>query len=317
MRPRTLLRFLLQGAACVLLYLPITYAQLPSRLERCLPFPTYAQEVMELNEEVAAKTAFAEPRPRIIIDVVKFEGPIHIPQTTVQQLITELKQHTFDTSKDWLQELQEVGIESVWRDNGYFKSVVTAKAAFISSDSRGMHVSVTAHVDEGLQYRLGTVQFRSSDPNVPLAFGAEELRKQIPMNDGDVFSAAKIRASLDALKNLYGSNGYIDFVAEPLTDIDDSRQHISLIIKLDQQKQFRLAKVEALGLDPKMEFLFKSKLKTGDVFNSHAVEDFLKQNAAALPPDILPSDIELHRDVRRGTVDLQFNVYQGCPNLPN
>jgi hypothetical protein len=47
------------------------------------------------------------------------------------------------------------------------------------------------------------------------------------------------------------------------------------------------------GLDPKMELLFKSKLKTGDIFNSQVVEDFLRQNAAVLPPDILPSDIAI------------------------
>jgi outer membrane protein assembly factor BamA len=260
-----------------------------------------------MDEEIAAKTALAEPRPRIVIDAVKFDGPIHIPETAEQQLIAELKKHDFDANGNWLQELQEVGIESVWRDNGYFKSVVTAQAAFVSSDSRGLHVSVAAHVEEGLQYRLGAVQFRSSDPNVPLAFGAEELRKQIRMNEGDVFSASKIRTSLDALKHLYRSSGYIDFVAEPLIDIDASRQRISLVREPDQQKQFRLGKVEVFGLDPKMELLFKSKLKTGDIFNSQVVEDFLRQNAAVLPPDILPSDMEGHRDLKNGTVDLSRN----------
>jgi hypothetical protein len=108
----------------------------------------------------------------------------------------------------------------------------------------------------------------------------------------------------------------MDFVTTPLTEIDDSRQRISLVIVLDQQKQFRVASVEVYGLDPKMETLLKSKLKLGDVYTWQVVEDFLKQNASALPPDISPSDIELHRDVRRGTVDVRFNIFRGCPNLP-
>jgi outer membrane protein insertion porin family len=269
-----------------------------------------------MDEEVAAKTEFKEPRPRIIIDDLKFDEPVHIPDSTKQQLIAELKQRVFDAYGDWLEEIQDVGIESVWRDNGYFRATVIAQATFISSDSRGMHVSVTAHVDEGLQYRLGSVQFRSSNPDDPLAFRPEELRKQIPMSEGDIFSAEKIRKSLDALKRLYGSEGYIDFVVAPLTDIDDANGHrISLIMELDQQKQFRLRTVEVFGLDPKMESLLRARLKTGDVFNWQVVEDFLKQNASSLPPDISQSDIEAHRDVRNGTVDLRFNVYQGCPNL--
>lgn len=268
-----------------------------------------------MDEEVAAKTGFKEPRPSIIIDAVKFDGPIHIPDSAKQQLIAELKQHDFDAYDDWLKELQDVGIKGVWRDNGYFRAEVTTQAAFVSSDSTGMHVSVTAHVEEGLQYRLGSVQFRSSDPDVPLVFRPEELRKAFPFKNGDLFSAAKIRDGLDALWRLYGSEGYIDFVAVPLTT-DDTHDHlISLIMELDQQKQFRLRTVEVFGLDSKMESLFRAKVKTGDVFNWQVIEDFLKQNAAALPPDISPSDIELHRDVKNGTVDLRFNIYQGCPNL--
>ena len=53
-----------------------------------------------------------------------------------------------------------------------------------------------------------------------------------------------------------------------MTDIDDGHDHrISLIMGLDQQKQFRLHTVEVFGLDPKMESLLRAKLKTGDVFN--------------------------------------------------
>jgi len=64
-----------------------------------------------------------------------------------------------------------------------------------------------------------------------------------------------------------------------------------------------------------MHLIDEARLKTGEVFNWQVVEDFIKQNASALPADILLSDIALHRDVRNGTVDLRFNVYEGCPNL--
>ncbi len=268
-----------------------------------------------MDEKVAAGT-----RIRIIVDDVKFDGPVHVSEAVRQQVVSDLKQHNFndssDLESDWLGEIQAVGLRGVWQDQGYFKVEVTAKEEFIRNDSMGKHVRIIVHINEGPQFRLGDVQFRSSDPSEPLAFRPEELRRLIPVRERDIFSATKIREGLDALRELYGSHGYIDFVATPLTDIDDGRQRISLVMELDQQKQFRVASVEVFGLDVKMETLLKSKLKPGDVYNSQVVEDFLKQNASALPPDISPSDIELHRDVRRGTVDFRFNIFQGCPNLP-
>jgi hypothetical protein len=327
MRTGTLLRFVLPGVVCALLYLPSTHAQLPPRLERCLPFPTYGQEVTALNEEadakiratdeeVATKTGFEEPQPGVVIDTIKFDGPVRIPDSATQELIAELNYHDFAADGDWLKAALDQGIPAMWRDRGYFNVAVTARAEVTRNDSTGRHVSVTAHVDEGLQYRLGAVQFRSADPDIPLAFGTEELRKLIPMSEGDLFNTSKIRDGLEALKRLYGSAGYIDFVGEPLTEVDDTHDHrISLIMELDQQTQFRLRTLEVFGLDPKLESLLRAKLKTGEVFDWQVVEDFLKQNASALPHDLSPSDIEAHRNVKNGTVDLRFNIYQGCPNL--
>ncbi|MGA7855068.1 MAG: POTRA domain-containing protein [Candidatus Acidiferrales bacterium] len=272
-----------------------------------------------MDEEVAARTGMKEPRQRIIVDDVKFDGPIHLSEALRQKVVSDLKRRLFNDNSGsesaWLGEIQAVGLMGVWQDQGYFKVEATAKEEFIRNDSTGKHVRIIAHINEGRQFRLGDVQFRSSDPAEPLAFGPEELRRSIPMGEGDIFSAAKIWEGLDALRDLYGSHGYIDFVATPMTDIDDSRPRVSLLMELDQQKQYRVASVEVHGLDQKMETLLRSKLKPGDVYNWQVVEDFLKQNAAALPPDISPSDIELHRNVKRGTVDFRFNTFQGCPNL--
>jgi Surface antigen variable number repeat len=310
MRPGIVLRFVLPGVVLALVYPSPTCAQLPKRLERCLPYPTYAQEIRDMDEEVAAKMKIEEPQGmiiRTIVDDVKFDGPIHISDSARQQLISEVKQRDSDSSSEWLDDVRDVDIKRVWRDQGYFRAEVTAKEEIVRKDSAGEHVLVIVHVDEGVQYRLGAVQFRSSDPDVPLAFPTEELRKLIPMSEGDIFSAEKIRESLDALQHLYGSEGYIDFVAEPLTDIDESRQRISLVMELDQQKQFRVGKVEVVGSNPVIEAFLKSKLKPGDIFSSRFVEDFLKENKAALPPDISPEDFELLRNVKNGIVDLRFN----------
>jgi outer membrane protein assembly factor BamA len=173
---------------------------------------------------------------------------------------------------------------------------------------------LTVHVDEGLQYKLGDVQFRSSDPAVPLVFSSEELRKLIQMREGDLFSVAKIREALDGMKEFYGSHGYIDFVVSPITYIDNERGRVSLMMELDQQKQFRLGKIEVFGLDPRAENLLSSTLKPGDTVNIPLIRNFLRDNKSSLPADVSLEHTEFQRNLRAGTVDLRFN-FQACPQL--
>jgi outer membrane protein assembly factor BamA len=202
---RTVL-FILLGVIHILICSSPIYAQIPRRLERCLPYPTLAEEIKDMQDEVEAKER-KTPQRKVVIDAVNFDGPIHLPNSIREQLITELKQREFDGDYDWLGEIQEVPVRGAWQDQGYFRVNSTAQARIISSDSTIQHVSVIVHVDEGLQYRLGDVSFREGDPDDPLPFPAEELRKLVPLREGDLFNVEKIREGLEALKKLYDSNG--------------------------------------------------------------------------------------------------------------
>ena len=171
MRPGTVWCFVLAGIVCALLCSQPVHAQLPQRLEGCLPYPTYEHEIKAMDEEVAARTGMNESRQRIIVDDVKFDGPIHVSDAVRQQVVSDLKQRNLndnsDLESDWLREIQAGGLKGVWQDQGYFKVEATAKEEFIRNDSTGKHVRIIAHINEGPQFRLGDVQFRSSDPGEP------------------------------------------------------------------------------------------------------------------------------------------------------
>jgi outer membrane protein insertion porin family len=175
----------------------------------------------------------------------------------------------------------------------------------VSADSTYEHVSVTIHVEPGLQYRLGDVRFRNDrDEHDNLALPREELRKLIPLQEGDLFSTEKIRQSLDAMKKFYGSYGYINFVATPVTEVDDATQRISLLMELDEGKQFRVGKVEIFGLEAGKAAMLTSALQTGDVFNRRLVDDFVEANMSALPEGASRRVLGMQGDEKEGTVDI-------------
>lgn len=304
-------------AAALVCVLPVS-AQIPRRLNRCLPYPTLADEINDMHQEVETKAAALagadKPQPKVVIDDVKFDGPIHLQDGDREGLVARLKASRFDAHSSWLEEVQDPWIRGAWTDAGFFKVEASARAEVIKSDASFEHVLLTVHVNEGLQYGLGDLSYRSADPTDHLVFSNEELRSLLYMHEGDIFSAGKVRDAIEAMQQLYGSRGYVDFVVTPLTDIDDERGRISLIMEVNQGKQYRLEKIEVFTSDPLIETLVQSRFRVGDVFSSKLIRNFLVENKSSLPPDVSMDDIDLHRNVKSWTVDLRFN-FQTCPQV--
>jgi Surface antigen variable number repeat len=286
--------------------------------------------------EMTGKKVF----PKVIVDDIIFDGPVHLPTAALNELVASLKQKEYG-GNEWLNEIEE-SARGVWQDQGYFKARVTGQAIPLGGDADHQHFSVTLYVDEGRQYRLGNIRFRrilaspegllvstetgsrqlnpenvgKSDlkgPAAALIFPKETLRKLIPLEDGDIPRVDKIREGLDALKELYGSFGYIDFVPMPEIELDDKRQIVSICFDLDEEMQFRIGKIEVVGLDAKTEKALIWKIAPGIVFNSKLFEMFFKDNQSVLPAGASPAtNARLQRDEKDGIVDIKF-VFRFCP----
>jgi outer membrane protein assembly factor BamA len=105
---------------------------------------------------------------------------------------------------------------------------------------------------------------------------------------------------------LYGLRGFIDFTAIPDTEIDDNLQRISLVMRLAEQKQFRVGSVEIRGLDQSLEARLRAIVVPGEVFNPQPIETFLKENRPVLPSRGF-DNFQIRRNVRAGIVDLTFD----------
>jgi hypothetical protein len=291
-------------------------AQLTDRLDRCLPYGSYAREVAAMHAEATAHAGTGSVSPRIVIVDVVFEDPIRLTSAERETLVRQLKALPIRGEGDWLAEIQDVELSDFWKVRGYFNAQLTARAVTVATDGDQQQVVLHIHADEGRQYRLGTIAFRSADPDQPLAFPVVELEKQLRLREGDVLDVSKVRDTLDALKLLFASHGYIDFVATPITEIDEQTQRVSLTMELDQQKQFRIGKIEVFTNSAAVRRSVEAAVKSGDVFNVAVVQRILKEDASLLPPDVSQSDIILQRDVKTATVDVRLEL-EPCPQLPN
>ena len=175
----------------------------------------------------------------------------------------------------------------------------------------GKATNITIQIEEGEQYRMGTLIFRSADPDQGLVFKPDAGESVFPLKEGDIFSSEKIRKALDDYKKLYGEYGYIDFVATPLTEMDDAKKASQSDHGIHQQKQFFVRRIEFSGNTTTRDKVIRREilLDEGQVFNNRLWElSLLRLNQLSYFDAIKPENAELKRNDKAGTVDIKLKV---------
>jgi outer membrane protein insertion porin family len=230
---------------------------------------------------------------------------------------------TYDQDK--LNEDLEVGIRGLYQNHGYFrvnvnvtglKTVNVDRAGIpgpwpLVGAKHGKATNITITIDEGPQYRMGKLAFRSSDPDEGLIFKQAYLKAIFPLKQGDIFDADKIRKSLDTYRKLYGEYGYIDFTPEPLFDVNDGKKIVNLTLQLDQGKQYFVRRIEFVGNTTTRDKVIRRELllDEGQIFNKRLWDlSILRLNQLGYFEKIKPEDAELKRNVKKGTVDIRLKL---------
>jgi outer membrane protein assembly factor BamA len=253
---------------------------------------------------------------------VEFDSKDGIPASIRKKISTELRSHIFERDEDIVHlndlanDIAEVGVKGTLQDRGYFRAIADAKLTTIKSEVAEISVAVTISAKPGTQYRSGDIRIESADDN-SLKFSPEVLRGLIPLKRGELFNVERVRAGLKNLILAYGRAGYVDMTAEPDFAIDEAHETIDMVLKIDQQAQYRVGSIEMLGMNTVIrEKLLESLPKSGQVFDGTRLEDFFSVNRAILPSDVSRDDVNVRRDLKSKTVALLFD-FRTCPPYSN
>jgi outer membrane protein assembly factor BamA len=191
-----------------------------------LPAPVDSQRSHDPCERGAEKDIY----PPIVLHDLKFDGKLTIPESDLQEFVSNVMHRKLNADPEWFDEIAEEA-RGLWQNRGYFKVLLDDPEPQISSiDSSGHHAFLTIRVTEGPKYWLKDIRFRKGDfaesdretaderpvlrkehsaadqnqsnASPPLAFSDEELRRLIPLQNGDILRVDQIREGLDALKQL-------------------------------------------------------------------------------------------------------------------
>jgi len=178
----------------------------------------------------------------------------------------------------YLEELKErIGLDL--RDLGYANAAVEdGQIANLSGPPDSRSADVTIRVVPGAKYRIETIRLTGAK-----AFPPDRLRSQFPVADGSLFNATAIGKGLDNLKNLYASQGHIDFGAVPKLEYDESRHTISLDVDIDEGRVYVFGRLFFDGVEPHAgaaaELRAAWKPLEGTTYSPQPLADWLKTNA--------------------------------------
>ncbi len=266
---------------------------------------------------IQGNKAFSERR---IVRAMRHSRPYAIPLGIMS---VNVLAKTYDRRK--LSEDLEVGIRGLYQDNGYFKVLVKDPVTDtvdihraglpvpmpVVGRKRGKNTNITIPIEEGERFRMGKLFVRNVDPDKGLFFKTEFLQQVFPLKEGDIFAVDKVRKALEDYRKVYGQYGYIDFVAQPVTDVDEEKKVVNLTLEFDEQKQFSVRRIEFQGNVTTRDKVIRREilLDEGDLFNNRLWEvSILRLNQLDYFEPIKPEHAEIKRNLKDGTVDIALKV---------
>jgi outer membrane protein assembly factor BamA len=244
---------------------------------------------------------------RISVVQVTFLGSLQLPIPDQDQIADSIKQQSYREPLDVLVDEAVEKVRAGWQDRGYFKAQVNGKETTLTSGPANRRIALTFQVDEGLQYSLKEITFKSNQGITDVA----ALRSLFPINDGDIFSREKIASGLDNLRKAFGDLGYMNFTSLPNAEFEDETKQISLDMDFDVGKRFVVARVDVLGLDEpaRQELLNDLPIKQGQLWTTTIASSLVKYDSI-LPHCECREEILMNE--RSGTVTVTLD-FRPCP----
>jgi outer membrane protein insertion porin family len=273
--------------------------------------------------------------PTVKVGKIHFTGNPHVSSLVLRRSMKNLKPigipysiifenlfaQTFDASK--LEEDSE-RVRQAYRDRGYPNAAVEEPKTQIRDEGglnwftfrprKGKRIDILMPIEEGQRYRLGTITFTG----YKAVTNVRALRASFPLKDGEWFNATMIQKGLENLKKAYGQLGYINFGAIPRTEYDDQKRTVSLVVDIDEGKQFYVSRIEFQGNTITRDRVIRRELllDEGQVYNSQLWElSLLRLNQLEYFDTLkVDQDSEAHQDPDAGTVDLLLKVKEKGKN---
>ena len=193
----------------------------------------------------------------------------------------------------------------VYLERGYLKAAFAdAQPKVVQDSPEETVVDIALPVSPGLPYTLNGLQF--SGYNV---FPADKLRELIHLQTGQPANAVKLDKDIAAIKQLYGSRGYMAARIVATPEMNDADSTVKYVLRFEEGGVYKMGDLEIRGLDSVItqRMVAAWKLREGDTYDSQYPKKFTESAVSLLPGE--DWNITIHESVEEKdkTVDVSLH----------
>jgi outer membrane protein insertion porin family len=159
-------------------------------------------------------------------------------------------------------------IRRFYLKNGFADAQVVAALTEYDPDKKGF--LVTFKIEEGQQYRVGTVDFRSSIVN----FDASSLRGFSRVNVGSLYNVELVEKSVEEMQIEASRRGYAFAVVRPSGDRNFEAHTVSVVFNIDEGPRTYIERITLRGNTRTRDYVIRREfdLSEGDAYNRALVD---------------------------------------------
>jgi outer membrane protein insertion porin family len=180
----------------------------------------------------------------------------------------------------------------------------------ISADGKllpdGKGYAVRFVIDEGDRYSFGNIGIEASENNID----TEGLRSIISAQPGDIYDAAKIDKTTEALSLALWNQGNRSMQVRPVFDRDAAHHRVSITFRVEDGKRLTVERVEITGNTKTRDYVIRREmlLTEGQPFNGYILErDKTRIKALGFFKSV---DIEAKRGTSPDAVNVRVRVVE-------
>lgn len=225
---------------------------------------------IDINEQVgrAVVTYNITEGPKEFISEIEFADAKAFTQ---KELTKTIKTRT----KNWLSFINKSGLykndqidedlkrlQEFYQKNGY----IDMQVKDVSTEDLGEdRIKLKITVFEGIKYQTGSVQIQGNT-----LYDTPRIMNTITMKEGSVFSPQGLQADIQAIKDLYGTDGYIDAEVVPTRQANIERGRMDIVLTIKEGAQSFVEKVVIQGNDRTKDKVLRREmaLAPGEVYDS-------------------------------------------------
>jgi outer membrane protein insertion porin family len=159
-------------------------------------------------------------------------------------------------------------IRRFYLKNGFADVQVVAALTEYDPEKKGFNV--TFKIEEGAQYRVGTVDFRSSIPN----FDASSLRSYSRVNVGSLYNVESVEKSVEEMQIEASRRGYAFAVVRPGGDRNFDAHTVSVVFNIDEGPRTYIERINIRGNTRTRDYVIRREfdISEGDAYNRALVD---------------------------------------------